>query len=212
MGTHRLLRQIFRTALQQAGALADTFAASLLRHRRLQLIVVIAISLTTGAITYSMNHAAQSAREKWVSGVRVLVTTSAVAKGGALSPANTRTVDLPEAAIADDALVRVSPGARTRLAIAANTALTRSLVDDANNSVPIPDGWRGVALPLDLVAPLVTVGDQVDVIANNQVVSSNALVVEASSTRGVTIAVPAKDAATVASASQTGDISLILTQ
>lgn len=212
MGTHRLLHHIVRTARQQAVALLDAFVSLLLRHRRIQLIVVTAVSLATGAMTYSMNNAASSARERWVSGVEVLVTASDVSKGDIFNSTNTRVVDLPEAAIADDALVNVSPGTRARVSLAANTALTRSLVDDANDSVPIPEGWRGVALPLDLVAPVLAVGNRVDVIANNQVVSTNALVVEATSTRGITIAVPANDAAIVASASQAGDVSLILTQ
>lgn len=212
MGTRRLHSQFFRSAQQQFVALCDSAITHLVRQRRSQLVVAATVSLVVGALAYFMTSSAASARSQWTSQVKVLVTSAAVNKGDVFTNANTRVVDLPEAVIADDALVSIPRGARARISVAANTALTTSLVDGDNSTAPIPNGWRGVALPNDLIAPQLAVGDRVDVIASNQVICRNALVVEQNSARGITIAVPADDAPTVASSSQIGEVSLILAQ
>ena len=212
MGTRRLHSQFLRSAQQQFVALCDRAITHLTQQRRVQLAVVAMVSLIVGAMTYSMNSSAATARAQWTSRVKVLVTTTAVKKGDSFTEQNTRVVDLPEAVIADDALVSLPRGARARVSVAANTALTASLIDDDNSTAPIPRGWRGVAMPSDLIAPQLTVGDTVDVIASNQVICRSAIVVEHNAARGITIAVPAVDAPAVASASQMGDVSLIVAQ
>jgi hypothetical protein len=79
-----------------------------------------------------------------------------------------------------------------------------------NARFQIPSGWRGVAMPTDLVAPTVIAGDHVDVVSADTVITAGALVIEVSPTNGITIAVPAESAAVVATASRNGDASLVL--
>lgn len=210
MGTRLGTTHIIRAAKKQLLQALDSFTTFLLRERRAQLIVVAFVSVASGALAYSINSSATSAREKWTSRVTVLITASDIARGDVLTSSNTRAVQLPVATIAQDALTALPRGARARLSVAPNTPLTHSLIDDEESTLSIPDGWRGVALPADANAPMVTVGDRVDVIAQNKVISQNALVVELSDSRGITIAVPATDAPTVASAAQSGFVSLVV--
>lgn len=210
MGTRLRVNDFIRVAKQQLLQIVDSITTLLLRERRLQVVVVIVVSIASGALAYSVNSSAASARERWTSRYAVLVTATNISRGDVLTTSNTRVVQLPAATIADDALMSIPRGARARLTIAPNTPLTHSLIDDQDSALSIPDGWRGVALPSDAIAPMVSVGDQVDVISHNDVISQNALVVELSDTRGITIAVPAADAPVVASAAQSGDVSLVV--
>jgi len=210
MGTRHIASQFVRAARQQLISLIDRFISLLLRERRAQLIAVVVVSVLSGALISSIHSSAMSARRKWTSNVFVLVTTTNIARGEQLTTVNTRSIELPRAVLADDALTSIPRDARTRLALAANTPLTRSLVDAGKNMLDIPDGWRGVALPADAIAPLVDTGDRVDVIARNEVIAQNCLVVESNESRGITIAVPVSEAAIVASAAQSGDVSLVV--
>ena len=210
MGTRLRITHFIRAARQQLLHIVDAITTLLLRERRIQLISVIVVSIASGALAYSVNSSAASARERWASRYAVLVTTTNISRGDVLTTSNTRVVQLPAATIADDALTSIPRGARARLTVAPNTPLTHSLIDNQDSTFSIPDGWRGVALPSDAIAPMVSVGDQVDVISHNDVISQNALVVELSDTRGITIAVPAADAPVVASAAQSGDVSLVV--
>ena len=210
MGTRLRINNFIRVAKQQLLQIVDSITTLLLRERRIQLVVVIVVSIASGTLAYSVNSSAASERERWTSRYAVLVTATNISRGDVLTTSNTRVVQLPVATIADDALMSIPRGARARLTVAPNTPLTHSLIDDQDSTLSIPDGWRGVALPSDAIAPMVSVGDQVDVISHNDVISQNALVVELSDTRGITIAVPAADAPVVASAAQSGDVSLVV--
>ena len=210
MGTRLRITHFIRVAKQQLLQIVDSITTLLLRERRIQVVVVIVVSIASGALAYSVNSSAASARERWTSRYAVLVTATNISRGDVLTTSNTRVVQLPAATIADDALTSIPRGARARLTVAPNTPLTHSLIDNQDSTFSIPDGWRGVALPSDAIAPMVSVGDQVDVISHNDVISQNALVVELSDTRGITIAVPAADAPVVASAAQSGDVSLVV--
>ncbi len=76
----------------------------------------------------------------------------------------------------------------------------------------IPDGWRGVAMPRDVVAPQVGAGDTVDVVADGRVLAAGAVVVTAATdTVGPVVAVPAAVAPAVASAAQVGATGLVTT-
>ena len=210
MGTQLRTTHFIRVAKQQLLQLVDSTISLLLRERRIQVVVVIVVSVCSGALAHAINSSAIAAREQWTSRITVFVTASNVARGAILTPSNTRAIQLPIATIADDALTSIPRGARARITVAPNTPLTHSLIDDENTAIPIPDGWRGVALPSDAIAPMVAVGDQVDVIAQNEVISNNALVIEHDDVRGITIAVPAINAPVVASAAQSGDVSLVV--
>ena len=74
----------------------------------------------------------------------------------------------------------------------------------------VPGGWRVVALPRDIIAPGVSRGDRVDLVANSETVAGGAIVVTAATeTEGITVAVPPQAAPVVATAAQAGDISVL---
>lgn len=83
---------------------------------------------------------------------------------------------------------------------------------DAAAGEAIPAGWRGVAMPRDVVAPQVGAGDTVDVVADGRLLAAGAVVISAGSdTSGPVVAVPAEVAPVVASAAQTGASGLVTT-
>ena len=83
---------------------------------------------------------------------------------------------------------------------------------DATADESIPVGWRGVAMPRDVVAPQVGAGDTVDVVADGRLLAAGAVVISAGSdTSGPVVAVPAEVAPVVASAAQTGASGLVTT-
>ena len=84
--------------------------------------------------------------------------------------------------------------------------------EDATPDGTIPAGWRGVAMPRDVVAPQVGAGDTVDVVADGRLLAAGAVVISAGSdTSGPVVAVPAEVAPVVASAAQTGASGLVTT-
>ena len=211
-------------SLRTANAHLTTFLhwliTALHRQRRAQLIAVIIVSVLIASFATALTRSAHNERNRWVSHVRVRVTTQAVSQGEAFTNANTALRDIPKALIADDAITTLPSGASARVSLQARTALTTSLLTLNNTSLAIPQGWRGVAMPVDLVAPNLSAGDRVDVITGDQIVVEGALVVAApvrnvgaSQTmgpNGITIAVQAAQSGVVASAVRRGDISLVL--
>lgn len=81
----------------------------------------------------------------------------------------------------------------------------------APTTVPLaPDDWRVVALPRDMVAPDVDPGDLVDLVSQSVLVAGRAIVTSsATETHGVNVAVAPESAPLVATAAQSGDISLV---
>ncbi len=76
----------------------------------------------------------------------------------------------------------------------------------------IPAGWRGVAIPRDVVAPQVNAGDTVDVVADGRLLAAGAVVISGGTdTAGPVVAVPAEVAPVVASAAQMGASGLVTT-
>lgn len=204
------LRTFLRAANSQFVSLSNATIRALQRERRAQLFALIGASLLVACI---ITYALQSARHhqhQWSSNTFILVTTSPIAANESITPANTRRVELPLAVVAADALRTIPTGARLRIALGASTPITMSMIAVDGSRIDIPDGWRGVALPADLIAPQVASGDRVDVIAADQVIAPNALVIEVSTEQGITIAVPAESAAVVATATRTGEAGIVL--
>ena len=199
-----------RTANAQLNTLVNRTISVLQLERRAQLVAVVAVSVFIGGFVTAVTHSARAAREQWVSHVQVRITTAPIAVGDAFNNNNTDVVDMPEAVIADDAISEIPKGARARVALRPHTPLSTSLLLLDGSAVAIPSGWRGVAMPNDLIVPNVFAGDHVDVIAGDVVVAEGALVVSASKDSGITIAVPAAQSPVVASAARVGDISLVL--
>lgn len=79
-----------------------------------------------------------------------------------------------------------------------------------NGDTTLPNGWRIVAFPADVIIPDLAIGNIVDVVTAGAVIAADAVVMTpATQERGVEIAVPADLAATVAAAINNGDTSLV---
>jgi Flp pilus assembly protein CpaB len=199
-----------RTALAQFTTLLNVLIRALQIQRRVQLIAVLVVSILIGFFVARTVHSTRAIQQQWTSKVSILVTSRNLAAGESLTNENTQYVALPIAIQPPDALTEIPTNARMRLALSSRTTLTSSMIIRDNARIQIPSGWRGVAMPTDLVAPTVIAGDHVDVVTADTVIAAGALVVEVSPTNGITIAVPAESAAVVATASRNGDASLVL--
>ena len=199
-----------RTAIAQFTTLLNVLIRALQVQRRAQFIAVLVVSIVIGFFVARTVHSTRASQHQWASKVSILVTTSNVAAGESLTNTNTHRVALPLAIQPHDALTEIPTNARMRLALSSRTALTASMIIRNNARIQIPSGWRGVAMPTDLVAPTVIAGDHVDVVTADTVIAAGALVIEVSPTNGITIAVPAESSAVVATASRNGDASLVL--
>jgi Flp pilus assembly protein CpaB len=199
-----------RTALAQFTTLLNALIRALQIQRRAQLIAVLVVSVVIGFFVARTVHLTRASQHQWTSKVSILVTSRNLAAGESLTNENTQYVALPIAIQPPDALMEIPTNARMRLALTSRTALTASMIIRDNARIQIPSGWRGVAMPTDLVAPTVIAGDHVDVVSADAVIAAGALVIEVSAKNGITIAVPAESAAVVATASRNGDASLVL--
>jgi Flp pilus assembly protein CpaB len=199
-----------RTALTQFTTLLNVLIRALQIQRRVQLIAVLVVSILIGFFVARTVHSTRATQQQWTSKVSILVTSRNLAAGESLTNENTQYVALPLAIQPHQALTKIPADARTRIALSSRTALSTSMIIRDNARIQIPSGWRGVAMPTDLVAPTVIAGDHVDVVTADTVIAAGALVIEVSPTNGITIAVPAESAAVVATASRNGDASLVL--
>ena len=199
-----------RTAIAQFSTLLNVLIRALQIQRRAQLIAVLIVSVVIGFLVARTVHATRTSQHQWASQTSILVTTNNVAAGESLTNANTHRIALPLAIQPPDALTEIPTNARMRLALSSRTPLTSSMIIRDNARIQIPSGWRGVAMPTDLVAPTVIAGDHVDVVTADTVIAAGALVIEVSPSNGITIAVPAETSAVVATASRNGDASLVL--
>jgi Flp pilus assembly protein CpaB len=199
-----------RAAIAQFTTALNVLIRALQIQRRAQLIAVLVVSVVIGFLVARTMHSTRATQHQWASQVSVLVTSSNIAAGESLTNANTHRVALPLAIQPPDALTEIPTNARMRIALTSRTALSTSMIIGDNARIQIPSGWRGVAMPADLVAPTVIAGDHVDVVTADTVIAAGALVIEVSPTNGITIAVPAESAAVVATASRNGEASLVL--
>ena len=199
-----------RTALAQFTTLLNVLIRALQIQRRAQLIAVLVVSILIGFFVARTVHSTRATQQQWTSKVSILVTSRNLAAGESLTNENTQYVALPLAIQPHQALTKIPTDARTRIALSSRTALSSSMIIRDNARIQIPSGWRGVAMPTDLVTPTVIAGDHVDVVSADAVIAAGALVIEVSPTNGITIAVPAESSAVVATASRNGDASLVL--
>ena len=204
------LTSFLRTAIAQFTTLLNVVIRALQIQRRAQIIAILVVSVVIGFLVARTVHSTRATQHQWASQVSILVTSGNVAAGESLTSTNTHRVALPLAIQPHDALTEIPSNARTRIALSSHTALSTSLIIRDNARIQIPSGWRGVAMPTDLVAPTVIAGDHVDVVTADTVIAAGALVIEVSPTNGITIAVSAESAAVVATASRNGDASLVL--
>ena len=115
----------------------------------------------------------------------------------------------PQQFIARGAVTTLLVGMTTsRQLLSSSIITTLDLASNANTT--LPNGWRIVAFPADVIIPELAIGDIVDVVTAGLVIAADARVMTpATHERGVEIAVPADLAAIVAAAINNGDTSLV---
>ena len=200
-------KQFLIAARRQWRDLANSWMFRLQRERRVQTIAVVILAVSCTSVVAESIVTTRTQRDQWTSNVSVVVLTANVPANGTLTSANTKLISLPRALIATDALTSLPPHTRTRVALATNTPLSTSLVIPSSESITIPDGWRVIALPQDVSAPPVAIGDKVDLIVGNDVVASDCILY---STSPFAVAVPLGVASAVATAARLGEISIAI--
>lgn len=173
------------------------------RERRSQMIVVIALIVACTSVFAESMTTARRQRQRWSSNVSVVVLTADVPANGVLTAANTKQISLPRALLTEDALTALPTQSRTRIALTANTPLSKSLVIPSSESITIPDGWRVIALPPDITTPHLLPGDVVDVVIGQTLVSTDCVVV---SLKPLSLALPATVIPAVTAASRLGEV------
>lgn len=196
-------KQFFATAGQQFSTLVHRIISLLERERRAQVVTIVVISVLTAGFIAESVATTRRERNSWSTSASVLVVTAPVRAGDELTADNTVTVALPEALIAVDALRTLTPNTRSRIALAANTPLSQSLLVPTSESVDIPADWRIIAFPPDIIAPPLTPGDNVDIITGNTVLARDSVVV---SLNPLTLALPAEVLPAITAAARVGDV------
>jgi Flp pilus assembly protein CpaB len=130
------------------------------------LTALLAAALGYG--TYGVVAAAERTRAGFGTLASTVVATDGIAPGEALSPVNTTTRVLPVAVLPPGSLTSVPAGAVANSFIApGEPVLERRLgrAGDGPVAALLPDGGRGVAVPVDETSLPLRRGDQVDVVA-----------------------------------------------
>lgn len=182
----------------------DQVITRLEHRRRHQAIAVIVLSISVGAITAHLLNSARAAHQRWTGSVPVLISTRAIPSGAPVDGDAVRVVSLPPALAADDALATLPTGARLVHTVEARTLITAALL--AKEAAVVPESWRTVALPDDVVTPPLVPGQEVDVVAGGLTLAPGAIV---ASFDPLTVAVDPSVAAEVAAAARAGDVSLV---
>lgn len=205
----------FLARLRRANAvlagLLDRIIASLHVQRRAQTVAVVCVSAVVTALVAATYMQFNRARDAWGATARVVIASRPLDTGEPISADNTQLVDVPVGLMADDALESVPAGATMRIGVGTSTLITESMVTGADQSVGVPDGWRVVAMAIDVTAPALVPGDTIDVVSTDSVLASGAIVIAAATdSQGPSIAVPQDVAAVVATAAREGTASLVL--
>ncbi|MFM8625487.1 MAG: hypothetical protein ACKOCC_00870 [Actinomycetota bacterium] len=174
------------------------------RRRGTQLVAVLTVSIGIGAFTAHLVGSARAAREQWATEIPALLAVRSIGADEEIDAGAVISVSLPRALAAEDALSALPSGARLAVDVAPRTVITDGLL--AKDVAVVPEGWRTVAIPDDVVAPPLSVGQSVDVVANGLSLAEGAVV---ASLDPLTVAVDPGAAAVVAAASRTGDVSLV---
>ena len=196
------LRRRFR--LPHLKTLTEVVITRLERRRSHQLVALVMVSTTIGALTAHLVGSAHAARERWAGTHEVLVTTRVIESGTMISASAVRKTLLPTALTPDDALSSLPTDARLSLTVEPRTVLTAALLE--KDATIIPESWRTVAIPDDVVTPPLVVGQRVDVVGGGVTLTEGAIV---STLEPLTVAVDPSTAAQVAAAARVGEVSLV---
>jgi Flp pilus assembly protein CpaB len=175
--------------------------------------LALLVSGGTGVVVQRTTKAAAEARRQWGEGQPALVATRSIAVGEPVDATDTEVRTVPVALRPDTALTAVPvAGVPAAAPLSRGEIVTASRVGRGGRSdvaALLPDGTRGVSVPVTGDALPLRPGDVVDVVAPDAVVSG-ALVVRVGDGVAV-VAVPVSDAAGIARAVADGPVPLMLT-
>lgn len=150
----------------------------------------------------------QKVTKSWERLHDVLVATSDISPGEALTADNTSRVSAPQAITPRDALVALESDEIASTLIVEGQVISKLNVGSTTSLVP--EGWKTVALPDEVMLPLSSVGAKLDVVVEARVVVSNAILIGvATDSQNAAIAVPEQHAPSVAIAAQQGLLTLV---
>ncbi len=189
--------------------LLDRVISAVESHRRWQLVATAMLSTLAMFAVFGATSNSRAEHARWGASSLVLIATSDLVSGTTLTEVNTASVQAPQQFIARGAVTTLLVGMTTsRQLLASSIITTLDLASNANTT--LPNGWRIVAFPADVIIPELAIGDIVDVVTAGLVIAADARVMTpATHERGVEIAVPADLAAIVAAAINNGDTSLV---
>ena len=111
------LRNFLHAAHAQFRQLVAVVIQALHTKRTSQLFLAIGVSVVIGIVIGIIAKQTSTEKHQWASRVSVLVASRSLRAGESLTLANTHSVDLPEAIIADDAIADIPTNATTRIGI-----------------------------------------------------------------------------------------------
>jgi hypothetical protein len=165
----------------------------LARHRAVHWALVVALATTVGLTVLSKAAALDRERSSWGESQSVWVATGSIQPGAGITA---RAIELPVAAISTSAVGENPSGLTALHEIADGEVIVAADIQTADL---LPTGWRAVAIAADEQTIPLTVGDHVDVVADQQLVASGGIVLDVAAAM-IVVATPAEDAPTVATA------------
>ncbi|MSO59898.1 MAG: hypothetical protein EXQ63_06190 [Ilumatobacteraceae bacterium] len=191
------------------GRVLDAAISATESNRRWQLVATALLSTLCALVIFGATSNSRAEHARWGALSRALVATADIAPGSMLTQANTASLQAPQHLVPQTALNALRVGMTTSRQILASSIIT-ALDIVGNGDTTLPNGWRIVAFPADVIIPDLAIGNIVDVVTAGAVIAADAVVMTpATQERGVEIAVPADLAATVAAAINNGDTSLV---
>lgn len=194
----------------------------LIRWPSSRTVLTAALACLAAIVVFRITSQAAATSDALGERVEVWVADEAVPAGSSLSRDEVSAQEWPVAFVPDGPVTDDPVGRTTRTDIAAGEVLIRNRIAGEDGTGPaalIPDGWRAVAVPTFDAAPPVQPGQLVDVVVSIEgaegpgtpgVLVENAVVIDVSDTNVVSVAVPARAAPTVASATILGVVTLTM--
>lgn len=177
-------------------------------NRQWQRVLAACCAAVVALVVMSQFLSQQKVLQRWATIRHVLVATSDISPGETLTAENTLRTSVPQAITPRDALLVLTSNETASSLIVAGQVISKLHV--GATATLIPEGWKTVALPNEVMLPLSTVGAKVDVVVETRVVVSDAILIGiATDTHNATIAVPEQHAPTVAVAAQQGVLTLV---
>ncbi len=178
---------------------------ALARHAWIRWIIVLSLATAGGWATHQRVSAIDRERDQWGSTSEVLVAATDLEPGGAV---DVELVTLPDAAVPPQSLSSLPTDVRLRQHVVAGEILTQADVTATPGPAGRAEPGTAVVGLVDPLARNTTIGLRVHVVSEGVTLTDQATVVDV--VDEVTfVAVPAREAAMVAAAAQSGLASLV---